>query len=1158
MTTKNFTHLHVHTTFSLLDGISRREDLVKKAKDFGMNALAITDHGNIFNAISFYKTCKDHNVKPIIGIEFYVAPDSRFGRDYKNKKESKKEAEDGDLSYYAYHLTVVAKNRQGYENLKKLSSLAYREGFYKKPRIDMELLAECREGLIVMSGCLASQTSQWIIGGQQDKAIEHIDKQRAIFGENFFLELMHHDVGEEETLVNESLIDISNKHGVPLILTNDSHWTAKGDELAQETALCIGTNKLMSDPSHFRFNGGGYWFKTAQEMYDIADEADIPHSALENTMLINNMVDDYGFKLTSHKHPAQVPLFRNDDGQPLSEDACVRLLEMKVWQGLIERGMVDKEEYQKRVVEELDMIKRKNFSSYFLIIADIVDFMRKEGILAPIGRGSSVGSLVCYCLFITGLDPVQWGVPFSRFINEGRKDLPDIDTDISQVRRKDVINYIVNKYGKDRVGQIVTFQSMAAKAAIDNVGRALGVPSAIRRQVGKLIGDDVTKDDKVRELVDSNQKVAEIMNQTPHWVDVSERLEGNNRNLGAHAAGIVISNEPLMDHVPLVRDTADGYLLTQYDMKDIAELGLLKLDMLGLKTMDLVQFTLEMIEQRRGIKLDFHRFPLNDAATYRTISEGKFVSVFQYDSSGIRIAARSLRPEKFEHLAALNALYRPGPMLKEHGQPSIMDQYIERRHGRADIEVWHDDLKGIFDDTYGLPLFQEQVMKMAKVIAGFNDVEADEYRAAIGKKDKVKFDAAQLKFKERGIAMGRDPVFMDGLIKKLEGFARYGWNIGHSLAYSYIGFVTAYLETHYPLEYYTTLLNVNLDDNDQLKVLLSAIIQKGVKILPPHINNSRSEFYTDGTSIYMGLYSVRNVGEVALKLLLTDRDQNGQYKDFLDFCVRMGAYGKVTSLVKENLIKAGAFRWDTSLTEKNKLDNLELIQKIVKKFHTKVDSDQIRQIVEEKIVVDGAMLQETELLAMERSVLNFYISSHPVMQYQPLFNLFPNLNLITPSQVSEQAVGTRVVLFGVVESREMKTTKNGDPYMRIKVGDQVGSMELMVWSPLATIAYGKLPDQSLAMITGVIREDKFRAGDNTLQVMNVASIATSGIPVNSFYADSEITANRVLTILGGQASVISDAILNMGHVVMLKDVVFIRPEHYDELKRYNVQYCIPN
>jgi DNA polymerase-3 subunit alpha len=1154
---KKFCHLHCHTVNSLLDGVSKWSDMIIKAKEFGMSAVARTDHGNMFNAISSYKECLDNNITFIQGYEAYVAPDSHENRDYASKAQSKLDAEeDGDLSYSAYHLTLLAKNRQGFDNLKTLSTIAYRKGFYRKPRIDLDLLTQHKDGLIVLSGCLASMTSRLIVNGQKEKAIELIDKQRGIWGEDFYLELMFHNIGQEENDLNAALIDIGKTHGIPCIMSNDSHFTEKSDVLAHEVALCIGTNKDIHNPKHFKFNGEGYWFKSPEDMYLTAGRASIPEEALTNTIDIANKIEDYGFKLTSKKHLPQVPLFRNTDGEALSNESCHSLLNMKVWNGLIERGLADKETYQKRVIEELDLIKRKNFSSYFLIISDIVDFMRNNDMPVPIGRGSSLGSLICYCLHIIGLDPIQFNIPFSRFINEGRKDLPDIDTDISQERRKEVLDYIVNKYGQDKVAQIVTFQTMASKASIDNVGRALGVPSATRRQVSHLIGE-TEKDDKIEELIKNNQKAKEIIDQVPDWLYVAAKLEGNSKNMGIHAAGIVICNESIVNQVPLVRDSKEGYLVTQYDMKDLQELGLLKLDMLGLKTLDLIHKTIKMIDQRHGIKIDFHKLPIDDKYTYNLIASGKYVSVFQYDSSGLRNIAKQLRPETFDHLMALNALYRPGPMLKGSGTggKSILENYISRRHGKEEIEIWHPSLEEVFRPTFGLPIYQEQIMSVSRIIGGFNETEADEYRAAIGKKDKIKFAAVQDKLIEYGVKLGHTREFMNDITAKMAGSARYNWNSGHSLAYSYISYVTAYLETYCPLEYYTTLLNVNLDDNDQLKILLSAILQKGIKILPPHINNSQSEFHTDGKNIYMGLYSVHQIGEQAICPMVEDKIKYGDYKDFIDFCIRVGVYGgKVTKTVKENLVKAGAFNWDTSINNKVKLENIELIQKIIRKYLDKgISKELIRQQVLEKIVKDYTEFTDQEKLKLEREVLNFYISSHPIIQYMPLFNLFPQINFIIPSQIPEQQVGDRVTVMGLAESREMSTTRKGDPYLRLRIGDHMGSAEIMVWNPLAGIVYGKVSDQSVVLITGTIKEDKFRVGENQLCVYSVTPLPSAGMPIASFYCADVVTANRVLVTLNATGT-ISAGITHIGHIVQLNQCAYITPNMYNELRNYNINY----
>ena len=1535
---KAYTHLHVHSTFSLLDGISRRSDLIAKAKELGMSALAMTEHGNMHNAISFYKGCLDASITPIIGCEMYISPDSMAGRSYAKKGEAEEDSKNGDLTYYAYHLTVLAKNRDGYNSLKKLNTLSYREGFYRKPRIDDEALAANKEGLIVLSGCLASKVSRLIVAGHKDKALEEVDRMRKTFGESFFLEVMAHNI-EEENVVRNALIEFGNQHGIGLVLTGDSHFTNHGDELAHEVALGIGINKTLSNPDRWKFNGDGYWFKSQEEMHEIARNASIPHSALDNTINITNSIEDYGFQLVSKTKKLIIPQFKDDVGNVLDNDTCDQLIELKAFGGLAERKLSDKPEYVARLTEELEMIKKKKFSSYFLIISDIVDFMRKNNIMPGVGRGSAGGSLVCYSLFITGIDPVKWGASFSRFINEGRKDLPDIDTDISQERRGEILDYIVAKYGKDRVAQIVTFQTMGAKAAIDNVGRILDVPSVTRRQIGKMVGE-LSKDDHLTDVLHDNIPVKNMLSQVPNWIDVSLRLEGNNKNLSAHAAGVVISNDDITNHVPLLRDSKEGYLVTQYDMADLGELGLLKLDMLGLKTLDLIQGSIELIKERNGVYIDFQNMSLDDADTYTTIANGKYVSIFQYDSNGIRNAAKQLRPDKFEHLVALNALYRPGPLEPGsglHGK-SILENYIDRRHGREEIESWHKDLNGVFDRTLGLcvyqdeditlyngktkkikdidigdevlsigstknrvsnkvksgrkevfkistayggsvsltadhvimvngketkacdvvvgdylhkpytrledgtssmsinqayciglllgdgaltsstpimclgndeiwrqqcnkifretfndidpieyhctrsyylrlrmsdrahgghsknsvntllsyiglkdvscknkfipdvllksndsiraavvaglwdsdgsvanaihftstssrlrndvrsildhfhissytsgvrvfirdvqkfmsiiklrhhnktvpkkknglglkyhqshlidlynsrnstqdaflrqynisssclghilsgrhkyissvtighisngdiydmyygmhnsdrvvsiePLgvqtvydlsmedttrpwftaggilvhncvYQEDVMNTAKIFAGFSDAEADEYRAAIGKKDKVKFDAAQQKFIDHAIKHGRTDSEARDVTTKLAGFARYGWNVSHSLCYSYLSYATAYLETHFPHEYYTVLLNLNQDKSDKIKPILSSIMQRGIKIKPPHINYSHKNYITNGKVIYMGIQTIRMIGAVAVEPILNERKLNGEYKSYIDFCIRMNLHGRVNKSVKENLIKSGAFDWDTSMNVKNKLFHTELIQNICRKFYDKLPYDELYAYIVEHTPQLPDDINAAERLAMEKSSLNFYITSHPVVQFYPILNMFDMHDFITPAQVSGTDIGTRAILIGLVEEKEMKMTKNNKPYLNLRISDNFDTIYVKIWSPLATMLDNTFTEGQLVFINCTVKEDKLRPDENQVYVHSLIPIVNQngGIPVEEFIANTVVDGNVASTILNVPVATYSEKIMNLGHVFTLKNTGYIRPEAFSELQ----------
>lgn len=1158
---KKFSHLHVHSEFSLLDGISKRSDLIKKAKLFGQPGIACTEHGDMYNSISFYRECMDAGIVPVIGMEAYVAPDSHLGRTYAKKGEAEEDAKNGDLSMSAYHLTILSKNRDGYENLKALSTKAFRHGFYRKPRIDDELLAAHKDGLIVLSGCLASKTSRLIVAGNEEAALQEIDKMRKLFGEDFYLEVMAHNIAEEN-VVRSALIDFGNRRGIGLVMTGDSHYTEHGDAKAHEIALLMNTGKTINTPDKWVFNGDGYWFKSTEEMFEVAEQNDIPLEALNNSVNIVNKIQDYGFKLVSKTKKPLIPLFRDDNGHVYSDEECHQLLELKTRTGMIERGLSGISEYETRLTEELSMIKRKNFSSYFLIIADIIDFVRKNGWPAPIGRGSSGGSLVCYTSFITGVDPIKFDIPFSRFINEGRKDLPDIDTDIIKAHRKEVVEYIASKYGIDRVAQIITFQTLAAKAAIDNVGRALDVPSSVRKQISTLIGD-TDKDDRIAEIIKDNPKVKELMSQTPDWIDISIRLEGNTKNVSSHAAGIVISNEPITDYVPLGRDSTDGHVVTQYDMGDLSELGLLKLDILGLKAYDVIHQTMCMVKAKGGYVPELHAFPLDDVQTYKKVASGKFASVFQYDSSGIRAMTKSLHPENFEHLMAINALFRPGPMKAGsgvHGK-SILENYIDRRHGREEAEIWHPELKELFAPTLGMPLYQEQISATAQIISGFNEVEADEFRSAIGKKDAVKYKAAIDKFVSRGIEMDRPAKFMHDLAEKLGGFARYGWNKAHDVLYSYLSFVTAYLETHHQLEYYTALLNANSDDTKDLAKLLSAIIQQGVKVLPPDVNNSGRDFTTDGKNIFMGMYSVKMIGENAVQQMLKDIKDNGPFKDYIDYCIRMHKYGTyVTKLVKENLVKAGAFDWDTSLTAKDKIETTELIQKIVKKFDGKLSHGEIHEYLLETLPLTNSEYPETQRLQLERSVLNFYITSHPVIQYQSLFGLFDGYEFIIPSEINDKDVGSRVLLIGLLEAKTMKTTAKGKPYINMKVGDNIGSRTIMIWSPLATQVFDKIQQNQLVLISGMIKEDGLNPSDNQLNVDRITSITTTsgGIPVNEIMAESEFTANIVATALNVPIKTISSGILRAGHAVQFGQTAYVRPEHFDYLKQVSdgVRYVI--
>lgn len=1192
-----FVHLHVHTTFSLLDGLSFRGDLIKKAKDYNMGAVAVTEHGNLCQHVSFYQDCIKEGVKPILGIEAYLAPDSHKNRDY----DVKSKLETGDISHFAYHIIILAKNKLGYQNLMKLSTASHRFGFYRKPRIDFELLQQYKEGLIVTSGCIGSIISQSIIQGRKDLALDYINKFRFMFNDDFYLEVMHHQMPEDK-IVCEALIDFGQRLGIPLVLTNDSHYTNREDAIAQEVLLCTTTHKPLSDPEHWRFEGAGYWFKSPEEMAQVVVESGYPIEAFDNTAAIAAKVDpDYGFRLAK-KHGHMVPLFKDSSGNAWTTQDSHQKLVMACYEGManlktvdpadgVMKAFIEIPKYVERLQHELDTIERKNFSSYFLIIADIIQFIKRHGgMFPPFGRGSSVGSLVCRSLGITAMDPIRWNVPFYRFINDGRKDLPDIDTDISQRHRNDVLDYIVRTYGADHVAHIVTFQTMAAKKAIDDAGAALDVPPPVRKSVSQLIGD-TDKDDKLEDLLKDHEEAHNLMVNHAEWIKITSQLEGVHRNTGLHAAGIVISNEPIEDHVPLLRDV-EGYRVTQWDMKDVQDLGLLKLDMLGLRTLDTIWDAVELIKKLHNIEVDIFNLPFDDKETYKTVYTADFVSIFQYDSPGMRNMARNLRAEKFEQLMALNALFRPGPMKpqikivdgKEVKAPSIADIYLACRHGRQEVETWHPSLDEVMSDTYGMPLYQEQISEMSKIIAGFTDVEADEYRAAIGKKDAVKFMAAQDKFKHHGIKMGHTEAFMEDLCKKLAGFARYGWNRGHAAGYSYISYVTAYLETHFPVPYYTALLNTNLDKQDKLETLLGAIMQKGIEINPPDVNSSGAYFSTNGKAIYMGLLSVKQLASEALLTIIRARQKaGGEFSSFIDFVRHVSSniepmntndkdfiqfklpdwdYKKspeipptyqlkaVNKSVIVNLIKAGAFKWDAILTDLDKIGTVETIQKIVKKRPT-VEEFQVIGRLDGKIT--SKEFTQMERSALEREALSFYVSGHPVTNYVKYINIIHSEGqIITPSQLNNANVHCHVVVLGLLVKKEMKMTKKNTPFVTLRLQDQFGEKSVRIFSPLSTEIWPSLVDDKIVLVRGVTQPDNFQPDQIDLKVRSVL-VVTDGLPVRGFITDTAAMVDDVNGKLGIQPAAVQE-VPGWGHVVHFSQMMRLTPDvlnkftHHTSLK----------
>jgi len=862
-----------------------------------------------------------------------------------------------------------------------------------------------------------------------------------------------------------------------------------------------------------------------------------------------------GLKIGKHAQDFHVPTTLDNWFKPADRYGSFYSYPLECWRGLYEKKKAGDPKYQERLQFELNVMKEKKFSSYFLLIGEIVSFMKKQGIMVPFGRGSSVGSLVCYALDIITMDPIQWDVPFDRFINSGRVDLPDIDTDISQERRGEVLRHIADVHGGDRVAHIATFQTLKLRAAIDNTGRALQVPLVTNRDLKREIPEDVAEWGDLHS--DNQSKIKELMAFRPNWLEIAFSLTGAAKNLGYHAAGVVISNESLNELVPLLPPESEGGLVgIQYDMHDCEVLGLLKLDMLGLRNIDIIQHTVDRIQQRHGHKVDVYNLPFDDQPTYDKVSKADYVSVFQLDSSGYRRLCRQLRPANFHHIMALNALFRPGPL-----EGGMTDEYVERRHGRRELVGWHPWLDEVLSTSYQVPVFQEQVMAISKIIAGFNDVEADSYRKAIGKKDAEKFAAAQKKFKEGALKrdnlnppvgfQGTTEQWIDELLHKLAGYARYGWNIGHSCGYGWITYVTAYLETHYSQEYYASLLDAFADSTKKLPVLLRAILSTKTRIVPPHINESRINYEVGSdNSIYMGLGAVRNVGKAAFEIV-EERDRNGPYKSFIEFCQRMPTVNKTAKI---NLVKSGAFLWDKMLCDRDKVDNIDVIQKWVKKKNKKFDGAKAPafEIAMKLEMLQGKEYSELERSNVEREALNTFITGHPADIYQNLSSFLErgNVRVVTPSQINPEEVnlGETVLLVGMVDYIRRKQTQANDrypskPYLNLSISDTETFQIANIWYPLCEDLEKIIIAGEVAMFECVIKEDKFNSERYMLKVDTAINLA-HGLPIQGVFRVNGYDPGAVVKRIGGMVNQVT----NMGNrtYASVRGRISVKPHILDE------------
>src|SRR5438093_1616511 len=1015
-----FVPLHNHTEYSLLDGASRIPALVARAAELEMPAIGLTDHGVMYGAIHFYKACKDAGIKPIVGCEVYVAPRSRLLRE-------------GRVDRDPNHLTLLAADHTGYLSLMRLCTIGQMEGMYYKPRIDKEVLAEHSQGLIALSGCLQGEAASRIVDGDVEGAREAVAAYRDIFGKDrFLLEVQRHGIDKQND-VNVVLARFGNELGLRLCATNDLHYVHRHDSEAHDVLLCLQTGARFNDPNRWRFSTQENYLKTPAEMIEAF--SDLPE-ALVSTLEVADQCElkiDLGATL--------LPPFDVPDG--LTRDLYLRQLVMK---GLEWRFGKPSATATERAEQELSVIKATGYASYFLIVWDFYNFARQNGIVVGPGRGSAAGSLVSYCLGITNIDPLQHGLIFERFLNIDRVSMPDIDCDFSVEGREKVIRYVSEKYGADRVAQIITFTTMASKAAIRDVGRVLEVPLRDTDRLAKLVpvwqGRSKTLEDTIKESQEFREAY-ESSDEARRLVDVAKTLEGVSRNVSTHAAGVVIAPEPLVRYTPLQYGPGREAVITQYDMKAVGDIGLLKIDFLGLQNLDIIATSLRLIKERRGVEIDIEKIPFDDARTFELLANADTHGVFQLEGAGMRRMLMDMRPQGFEDVSAAVALFRPGPMVN-------IPAFIARKQGREPIEYMHERLEPILRDTYGVMIYQEQVMMAAREIAGFSLSEADILRAAMGKKDKAKMAKLRTKFidgaVEREIAKPTAEALFDGIAK----FAEYGFNRAHSAAYGVIAYQTAYLKANYPLEYMTALLIHMEGSAERVATAIVDCRLRGIDVLAPDINRSRADFSIADGRIQFGLAAIKNVGSHAAETIVEMREADGAFKSLEDLCERTSVIQDVNRRVLESLVQSGAC---DSLGERARL--LYALDKVVaradqsRRDRESGQTSLLEMVGSQEVAendyglsIDVAPMASEEKLRLEKELLGLYLSDHPLRRITRELAERSDTQAV---EVTSALQDTEVRIAGLVREVRRVVTRKGQIMAYASLEDLTGAVDVVLF-----------------------------------------------------------------------------------------------------------------
>ena len=1077
-----FVHLHIHSEFSLLDGANRIKDLPVRAKELGMDAIAITDHGVMFGAIDFYKACKKEGVKPIIGCEVYVAPRSRTDK------------QPGIDNHY-YHLILLAKNNEGYKNLSKLVSLSFVDGYYYKPRIDSEILEKYHEGLICLSACLAGEVNQALLSGQNEKAEQVALWHKKVFGDDYYIEIQNNGI-KEQVLANQKLVQLARKLDIPLVATNDAHYLKREDAYNHEVLLCIQTGKRMSDEDRMKFDTDELYVKSPEEM---AEYFKAFPDAIENTVKIAeqcNIEFEFGHTiLPNYDVPPEYPTHYD-----FLKELCDKGLKKRYGENL-------SEEIQKRAEYELNIIKKMGYVDYYLIVWDFIHYAKTNGIPVGPGRGSGAGSILAYAIEITDIDPIKYGLLFERFLNPERISMPDFDVDFSDERRQEVIDYVARKYGHDHVSQIITFGTMAAKMVIRDVARVLDYPYAEADALAKMIPNEIHI--TIKKALEQNKELKDRYDtdeQTRKILDIAMGLEGMPRQASTHACGVVITKDPVDTYVPLY--VRDGQINTQYIMTTLEELGLLKMDFLGLRNLTVIQNTIDMVKENHGIDVEFDQ-DMSDPKVYKLWQDGNTSGIFQFESQGMTNFMKELKPDCLEDLIAGVSLYRPGPM-------DQIPRYIRGKQNPGHNEYTHPSLEPILNVTYGCMVYQEQVMQIVRDLAGYSLGRADLVRRAMGKKkldvmakEREVFIHGQVD--ENGnievpgcVRNGIDEVSANKIFDEMAEFAKYAFNKSHAACYAVVSYRTAYLKAYYPAEFMAATLNSYLGNLDKAPQYIDECKRLGIQILKPDINKSFEKFTVEDGKIRFGLGAIKNVGTIPVENIVKERKEKGEYKSFTDFCERVSEL-QVNKKCVESLIKAGAFQ-EFEQTRATLLASFEAIIDTIQSGNKKGFNGQVSMFdigtKQEKEDMEKQKykfeeyeeMPEKEMLSMEKEMLGIYISGHPLEKMREQIMHSTNINSLDLSKIAEQADttnieentqqiqnakpkfvdGQKVKYAGIITSIKKKYTKNNKIMAFITIEDLYGTAEIIAFENAVINAGKSLIEENIVVVDGrlSIRDDQ--------------------------------------------------------------------------------------